>query len=317
MVGVWSVVALVGIGIAVFTLVQTNETPTVSGPSISINVPQTITTLPGIGQTEQEGFRVMRAFGKEGTGPGHFEDGRALALDPEGFLYVAEYSGGRIQRFDTTGKFLTQWIGNPDMPLPAMAVGRDGVVYVLQRGNIERYKGATGEKLSTFKTGYYGDIFPMLDGGLLALQGHGRSQHIIRFDAQGREKLRIPIEANNVSLAADGLGYIYALGQFQERGSFQQAVFKYDPEGNFLTRFGSDGDEPGQFRAPHAITVDGQGRVFVSDIRGLQVYGSDGRYIKTLRAGPSIFGMAFDDAGALYVMERNSNLVKRLEIEWP
>lgn len=309
------VIAGIVIGISVNTESQVTHEPAI--PSIALPA---IPALPRQATTKQEGFQVVRAFGDEGTGPGRFEDGRALALDHQGHLYVAEYSGGRIQRFDTTGKFLSQWIANPDMPLPALVAGRDGVVYVVQAGKVDRYQGATGEKLESVslpRNIRAADAFPLLDGGLLLVTGSGRSQQIIRLNAQGQERLSFEVEAMNVQVAADGLGYIYALGQFHERGKFDRAVFKFDPDGKFLNRFGSEGEDAGQFRAPHAITVDGQGRVYVSDIHGIQVFDGDGRFLKTLGAGPSIFGMAFDEQDALYVMERNSNQVRKLRLSWP
>ena len=69
----------------------------------------------------------------------------------------------------------------------------------------------------------------------------------------------------SIRVAADGLGNVYALGQFND------AVFKFSPDGRFLTKFGGDGDEAGQFRAPGAIAVDNQGRVYVADFKGTDI----------------------------------------------
>ena len=78
-------------------------------------------------------------------------------------------------------------------------------------------------------------------------------------------------------VAVDGLGNIYALG------TFNNAVFKFSPDGKFMTRFGDAGDQPGQFRAPSAIAVDGKGRVYVSDFKGVQVFDSNGRYLAVFK----------------------------------
>ena len=83
------------------------------------------------------------------------------------------------------------------------------------------------------------------------------------------------------------------------------AVFKFSPEGKFLNRFGGSGDQPGQFRAAHAIAVDGKGRVFVSDIKGIQVFDSDGRYLTVFKTDGSAFGMVFNDKNELVVAARN------------
>src|SRR5688500_9264904 len=80
-------------------------------------------------------------FGSEGIGPGNFKDARSIAVDAEGHVYVGEYSGGRIQVFDSAGKFVTQWTADPKMPLRGMTADRRGTVYVVQKGVINRYEG--------------------------------------------------------------------------------------------------------------------------------------------------------------------------------
>src|ERR1051325_3583614 len=99
-------------------------------------------------------------------------------------------------------------------------------------------------------------------------------------------------------LAVDGLGNIYALG------AFSNAVFKFSPEGRYVTRFGSAGDEPGQLRAPDAIAVDGQGRVYVGDFKGIQVFGEDGRFIGLIKVDGPASGMVFNDKNELFVVAR-------------
>src|SRR5215218_7817363 len=91
---------------------------------------------------------VLLDFGKEGIGPGMFSDARSIAVDGSGRIYVGEYTGGRIQVFDPSGKFVTQWsIGNRKTILRGLAADRKGTVYVADGGRIDRYRGETGEKL--------------------------------------------------------------------------------------------------------------------------------------------------------------------------
>src|SRR4029078_12193914 len=60
-------------------------------------------------ETPNSFAKVLLTFGSEGIGPGMFTDGRSIAVDGAGKIYVGEYSGGRIQDFDAAGKFLNQW----------------------------------------------------------------------------------------------------------------------------------------------------------------------------------------------------------------
>jgi DNA-binding beta-propeller fold protein YncE len=248
-------------------------------------------------------------FGSEGIGPGRFKDARAIAVDGSGKIYVGEYSGGRVQVFDPQGKFITQWTVDPKMPLTGMAVDRSGTVYVVQSGIISRHDGASGQVLGQIPyAGGWGfdDIVVAADGGLVAAWYKNRDD-IVRLNASGQVARTIPAAISSVTerseldthLAVDGLGNIYALG------TFNSAVFKFSPEGKFITRFGDAGDEPGQFRAPSAIAVDGKGRVYVSDFKGVQVFDSNGRYLTVFKPEGPASGMVFNDKDELFVVARN------------
>jgi len=258
-------------------------------------------------------------FGSEGIGPGMFKDARAIAVDASGKIYVGEYTGGRIQVFDAEGKFITQWIVDPKMPLTGMAADRNGVVYVVQSGTISRHAGDTGNLLSkmAYSEGWgFDDIRVGADGGLVASWYKNRDD-IVRFSSSGQVVRTIRAAISSVTdeseldtqVAIDGLGNIYALG------SFNNAVFKFSPEGKFITRFGDAGDQPGQFRAPSTIAVDGKGRVYVSDFKGVQVFDSNGRYLATFNPGGTASGMVFNDKNELFIAARNH--VLRLALKEP
>jgi tripartite motif-containing protein 71 len=237
-----------------------------------------------------------------------FTDARSIAVDGSGKIYVGEYTGGRIQVFDGDGKFITQWTVDGKMPLRALAADRNGVVYVVQSGNITRYEGATGKPLGQLSYGEgwgFDDVKVAADGGLVAAWYKNRDD-IVRFNADGQVVRTIRAAISSITdsseldtrVTVDGLGNIYAIG------SFNNAIFKFSPDGKFTTRFGSDGDQPGQFRAPSAIAVDGKGRVYVSDFKGVQVFDSNGRYLAVFDAGGLASGMVFNDKNELFVAAR-------------
>lgn len=251
-------------------------------------------------------------FGGEGIGPGLFKDARSIAVDAEGRIYVGEYTGGRVQVFDPAGKFITQWMVDPKMPLRGMAAARKGAIYVVQSGKIARYESASGKPLGelSYAEGWgFDDVAVGADGGLVTTWERG-GDNIVRFDAAGGfvKKIVRAISSQtdrselNMRVAVDGLGNLYALGTFNE------AVFKFTPEGRFVTRIGGEGEQPGQFRAAGAIAVDNQGRVYVSDIKGIQVFDTNGRYLDTIRAGGVASGMVFNDKNELFVAARTKVL---------
>lgn len=249
--------------------------------------------------------REVLSFGGEGTGSGLFQDSRHIAVDGQGNIYVGEYSDGRIQVFDPTGKFLRLWMVEHKTPVRGLAVNRQGTAFVVQGGKIKRYETTTGTYLDEVKyPGGMGfdDVRSAPDGGLVASWYENRDD-IVRFDAQGRPVLTIPSAISgasgeselNTRVAIDGLGNIFALG------TFNNAVFKFSPEGKYLNRFGGEGDQPGQFRAPEAIAVDGQGRVYVSDFKGIQIFDGEGRYLDFIKVDGFPFGMTFNDRNELFV----------------
>ena len=248
-------------------------------------------------------------FGSEGIGPGMFTDARSIAVDGAGRIYVGEYNGGRIQVFDPAGKFVNQWtIGDRKTILRGLAADRKGIVYAVHGGGIDRYQGETGEKLGqlNYERSGFDDATVAADGGLVTAWQSNRDD-IVTFDANGRVLRTIPAAISSASgdselsmrVAVDGQGYIYALGRFNN------GVFKFGRDGKYINRFGSSGDQPGQLRAPYSIAVDGFGRVYVGDMKGIQVFDADGRYVTLLTLKGMAFGMVFNDKNELFVIARD------------
>jgi DNA-binding beta-propeller fold protein YncE len=268
------------------------------------------TTTPRGGTIKEPEFaNVLLKFGSEGIGPGMFTDARSIAIDANVNIYVGEYSGGRIQVFDPAGKFVTQWTANPKMPLRGLAADRKGTVYVVQSGKIDKYEGATGKPLGEVRFGDgwgFDDIAMSADGGFVTAWSRG-SDDIVKMDSSGNVVRHIKAAISsvtdrselNIRVAIDGSGNIYALG------TFNNAVFKFSPDGKYVNKFGGEGEKPGQFRAPYSIAVDGLGRVYVSDIKGIQMFDGEGRFLRVFRVdGSNASGMIFNDKNELLLVDR-------------
>lgn len=280
---------------------------TASNRNSSVTPPPTRTSTPAP-KREPDAERVLLKFGSEGIGPGMFKDARSIAIDASGNIYVGEYTGGRIQVFDGAGKFITQWSVDPNMPLRGLAADRKGTVFAVQSGKITRYEGNTGNRLGEiqYAEGWgFDDITSTPDGGLVC--GWYKSHDdLVRFNSSGQVVRTIKSAISgasgrselNTRVAVDGLGNIYALGTFNE------AVFKFGSDGKFINRFGGSGSEAGQFRAASSIAVDGRGRVYVSDIKGIQIFDPDGRYMNLFKSEGHAFGMVFNDKNELFIAAR-------------
>jgi DNA-binding beta-propeller fold protein YncE len=84
--------------------------------------------------------RFVKCWGRMGTEPGELARARALALGPDGNLYVADSCNHRIQVFDRDGKLVRLWgetgtePGQLSYPYD-LAFNAAGVLYVVEYGN--------------------------------------------------------------------------------------------------------------------------------------------------------------------------------------
>jgi hypothetical protein len=53
--------------------------------------------------------KILKRWGKKGTGPGEFDQPHTLAMDSRGRLFVGDRNNNRVQILDQDGKFLDEW----------------------------------------------------------------------------------------------------------------------------------------------------------------------------------------------------------------
>jgi peptidylamidoglycolate lyase len=107
-------------------------------------------------------------------------------------------------------------------------------------------------------------------------------------------------QPTDVWVGADGSVFI-------SDGYGNSRVVKLSPGGQFVMTWGTPGAGPGQFRTPHSITGDSQGRIYVAD-RGnsrVQRFDAEGRFIDQWRSAqlgrPWAVSVARD--GLVYVVD--------------
>ena len=90
---------------------------------------------------------------------------------------------------------------------------------------------------------------------------------------------------------------------FVTDGQFNSRVVHFSREGKFVKAWGSNGSGPGQFKIPHAIAIDSQGRLFVADRDNsrIAIFDQQGTFLEqwTQFGPPSGVYIASDDT--LYV----------------
>lgn len=299
-------------GNAILRLFETRSGGAPSLPDLSFlaQVEPTATGVPAVTGTPSLASAVISFGSGEGAGPGFFNDTRMLAVDGAGSIFTADYSGGRIQVFNSAGQFVNQWqVEGDTVYITGLTASRQGVLYVVFGGNIYQYEGTTG----TFrgKVNYdvsYVQVAAMSAAGDLVAVSR---QAIVRFDADGQQTLDVEAweqkagvsgaDADDVAL--DGAGNIYLVD------SGANAIYKFSAGGEFMETLGTAGKEPGQLDFPRAAAFDGQGRLYVVDYKGIQVFDPGGAYLGLIPVEGLGFDMVVNDQGDLVFMDRNANKV--------
>jgi len=179
-------------------------------------------------------------WGAPGNGPGEFDRPLAVAIDDDGFVYVADLENHRIQKLTSTGQYLMQWgsfgTGPGQFNYPIGIAVTENLVYVADAEN---------HRVQMFDTnGLY--------LGQWGSYGTGPSE----FNFPHR-------------VAIDSNGYVFITDTFNHR------VQKFTADGEFITMFGTQGDGPDQMSNPMDIEVTDDGYVFVleSSNARIQIWG--------------------------------------------
>jgi DNA-binding beta-propeller fold protein YncE len=84
----------------------------------------------------------------------------------------------------------------------------------------------------------------------------------------------------------------------------------FDRNGKFLRTIGKTGTGPGEFRTPHALAWDSQGRLIVADRHNhrIQILTKEGKFIGELREFSRVSGLAIDKNDMIYAADSESDM---------
>lgn len=120
-------------------------------------------------------------------------------------------------------------------------------------------------------------------------------------------------EPNDVLVAPDGnifVGESHGAQFLDEPGpNAIGRITKWAPDGTFIKSWGTWGYEDGQFRAPHSLAMDSQGRLFVADRgnRRIQIFDQEGTHLDTWYQFSRISGLFIDQDDVLYAIDSESD----------
>jgi tripartite motif-containing protein 71 len=260
----------------------------------------------------------------------------AMAIDPDGRLWVADTGNSRFAIFEPDGTFVEYWehrgtgVGEFILQTPccqrgAVAFAPDGSFYVLDVGN-RRVEHFDNQRTFIGSWGSFGNE-----------PGHYEDQQGIAVDTAGvvyvEDGLRgvvewydkdgnvlgsfvVPVNSGGVTIDAQGSLYVT---------TGQPEVEKFDAAGTLLATVGSPGTGPGQFTdLSGALAIDAAGRLFVA--RGpneeetrdqVLVLGADGTFLASFGSPGTgdgqlrfAYGILLDGKGNVYVADAYGRVEK-------
>lgn len=156
---------------------------------------------------------ILGAWGGGGTTPGFFNFAIDIAVDAQGFVYVADWNNHRVQKFTESGSFVTLWHTSDTGPI-SVSTAPGGEVYTTDlTANLVEVWSAGGDFIRSW-------------GMLGAGDGQFDAPTKVGFDAAG-----------NVVVSDAGNGRVQV----------------YTPAGGFLCSWGSEGSGPEQLLHPTAV----------------------------------------------------------------
>ena len=198
-----------------------------------------------------------------------------------------------------------------------IAAGRDGLVYLLQRGDkadpivvINR----DGRVVRSWGKGLY--VMPhaiRVDPGGNVWTTDAASSMVYKFTAEGKKLLEInvggqPSPCRNNFCSTTDVAFARDGHLFVSDGYANARILEYSADGKKLREWGEAGTGPGQFRLPHSIQIDERGIVYVADRENgrIQRFDRNGRFLSEWPKYGKTFSITLQ-GGALWLGTQQRN----------
>ncbi len=221
-----------------------------------------------------------------GSGNGQFNAPWGVAVDSAGNMYVADTNNNRIQKFNSSGVYVSQFgsagSGNGQFGRPmGVAVDSSGNIYVADSDNnrIQKFNssGVYLSKIGPIMFGPYQRMSPwgiaVDSSGNIYSTFYGHGWIVRRYNSSGAQTLDFNPCPNGstycnpqfmfpAGIAADSAGNIYITNV---QSSNDAHIFKFNSSGAYISKFGPAGSGNGQFFRPYGIILDSSNNIYVTD----------------------------------------------------
>ncbi len=274
--------------------------------------------------------RPELVFGERGLGPGQFVYPRAMALAPDGCIFVVDKTA-RIQRFNSRGEFETSW------QMPDWEAGKPTGITVDAAGRV-----------LVADTHYYRIIIFDRDGRELARfgeNGTGDGQFLLPTDVAVDREGRIFVseygDNDRINVFSKDLKFLYCFGRRDDLGddavvrpqcmtfdgdgtlwvadACRHRICHFTPEGKLLGKFGVQGTAPGQMQYPYHVVMCPDGTLLVGEFGNsrLQRFDRNGKSLECWGAAGTQSGQLLSPwsvevsgDGRVYVLDSGNNRIQ-------
>jgi sugar lactone lactonase YvrE len=202
-----------------------------------------------------------------------------------------------VHLFDESGKEVRSFGGGLFVWPHGIHVDRDGNVWVADSGSV------TPEALKKFPG----------EGG--------KGSAVIKFSPEGKVLMTLGkpgvtgnppgalTEPTDVLTDSNGDVYVAESHTNVEDPNLVGRISVFDRSGKFLRTIGRTGTGPGEFRTPHALEFDSQGRLIVADRHNhrVQVLTKQGKFITAYPEFSRASGLAIDKNDMIYTADSESD----------
>jgi tripartite motif-containing protein 71 len=230
--------------------------------------------------------KQLGAFGKAAdakSGGEGFLNPLYIAVSPKGDVYVTDRSAGIIQIYSSTGKYISKF--TPRIELPnfswsplSLAFDKNGLMYVVDakkgqhrilvfdtKGRLKFQFGKEGTANGEFE---FANGLTILGNGDIYVADSNNSRVQV-FNKDGKFKMVIGKSDNGKLGHPVAVGFD-ARGQLNVSDTFAHAILVYDASGKYLFKYGSYGNEDGQFMFPMGLAAY-ENTIYVVDREGKRI----------------------------------------------
>ncbi|SRR5665213_293254 len=198
-------------------------------PAAPFAIPPTLTSTFTPTATPTPPANYITEWGTDGSGNGQFYEPQGLAVNPASTtLYAADYNN-RVQAFDLSGNYLTQW------------------------GNSTQFGGPEGIAINSAGTSIY--VVAYANNRVEVFNGSGSFITQWGSPGSGNGQFNIP---SGIAINSAGTT-VYVADEYNNR------VQAFSGSGAYLTQWGTEGAGNGQFFHPYGIATISDGEVYVTD----------------------------------------------------